>query len=451
MKQSIYALLILATLSLASCQPGGNTNGEAPDPLGTTYPRVQLIEHFTGEACGYCPYGMNLIQELYAANPDKYVWISNHTYYRDEYTISESNTIARKLSVSSAPAISVNRTRYNNSYNYHPLDIQTVMAKQESTSNSTLSIERTYIAAANDLVITVHGKTSEAMDSLRLTLAITESGMIGAQEDYYYTWEGWTKFRHTHAVRTYLTAPLGESVKLTNRTFTKEFRTSLQAGWNDENCMIVGWITAGNATYPVLNAAKIPLVEGSKGGEDIVHGGLEERSVPDTYPESGAPATPVVFKVARLLFENNEDYTLAALEAYDMDTIVDKYSSYNLFPYTVLYFILPANTTELADGTYTIADRADAQPGNIIAGYRNDTEHTVEGSQYVGALINNERIYYGKQWMLTSGALTKTAEGFVLEGVTRNGSPIHAEFTGTFEISVGNSPLRKAEKMHFFH
>ena len=271
MKKSYYTVLALASLLLC-CDPNGG-GGETPDPVGTTYPRLQVIEHFTGQGCGYCPNGMNQIYEVYSQNPDGYIWITNHTYNKDDFTISESNTIAKKLKVSGAPEISLDRTKYDGSRTYHPYYLASYTLKEATTATSVVSLSRQYDAATHELTITATGKTGDQdLDSVLLTVAITESGVIATQEDYMYTWEGWQKFVHTHAVRMFATAALGDPVRMKNRTFSATYKVTLKEKWVADNCEIVAWITPGADNWPVLNAAKLAVVEGTQGGEDIRHG-----------------------------------------------------------------------------------------------------------------------------------------------------------------------------------
>ena len=42
----------------------------ATEAIPTSFPRKHLIEHFTGEACGYCPYGMESIEEYVTNHPN---------------------------------------------------------------------------------------------------------------------------------------------------------------------------------------------------------------------------------------------------------------------------------------------------------------------------------------------------------------------------------------------
>lgn len=437
-----FLFAALTAVMLCACK---SNNGEQPDPLGTTYPRVNLIEHFTGESCGYCPMGMLQIQEVYGADPDNYVWISNHTYGKDEFTISGSNTIAKKMKNSSAPAISINRVRHDGEYYYHTYYTAQYMAKEATTASSMVALEcNQYDPATKELTLTVSGKTAEnGMDSMLVTVAITESGMVGEQSDYYYSWKGWKKFTHTHAVRVYVTEPLGDLVVLKNRTFSKQYTVTLKDNWVAENCELVAWITKGDSWTPVLNAAKRPVVEGTKGGEDILFGGIEENPVPETYPESGAPCTNVRLTKVVGGISKASGTTYALLQVSNPDTTIGTYSGINLYPFAVLYLVLPADATTISAGTYNFVDLQSAQAGDAVAGYRNDEEHELDGSflMYVGNY--QSELIYTKQWMLASGSVTVTETGLTIDATTKNGSPFHAEYTGTIQTSsAAGAPQR---------
>ena len=445
MKKSYYLLLACASL-LFSCNPGGG--GETPDPAGTTYPRVQLIEHFTGESCGYCPYGMNLIYEAYSVNPDGYVWISNHTYYTDEYSIDESFTIAKKLGVTGAPVVSLNRERYSGSRCMHPYDMLSFIPQQATTATSTVSLTRTYDAATRELKITASGKTSETnIDSVMLTVAVTESGLVGPQADNFFSWDGWKKFRHTHAVRLYASQALGDEVKMKNRTFSKEYTVTLKENWNPDNCEIVAWITANNSHWPVLNAAKLPVVEGTKGGEDIVHGGIEEYPVPETYPEQGTPSAEVRLTGCEALIRDMSAFTLIDMIVYNTDSAVTTLSGTKMYAFYEVYLLVPANSTTVPVGTYTLKEEANAGIGDAIAGKRNDEKHSVDGSVFYWIYKNGSDYYYGREWMLVSGNIVVTEEGVEITATTKNGSPLHATFTGAITLQKGSgAPLRIAKR-----
>lgn len=441
-----FSLLFAASLLLlASCDNSTPENPIQPDPVGTTYPRVQLIEHFTGEACGYCPGGMDQIYQVYSQNPDNYIWISNHTYGRDEYTIAESNTIANKLGVNSAPAVSLNRGRHSGVRNYHPYYLASYLKNEAATAATSISIEpAAYDPSTRELTITVLGKTAEQdLDSVLLTVAVTESGTIGPQSDYVSTWAGWNKFTHTHAARLFATAALGDVVRVSNRTFMAKYTVTLDNAWVADNCEVVAWITPGNFYYPVINAAKRPVVEGTKGGEDIVHGGIEEAPVPDSYPESGAPCVSTSLNSAVVYLVPFENSMCAMIEAINTDTVVGTYSGTPLNPFVVLYLHIPTDSTSAPLGTYNFVDVLSTQPGDAVAGYRDDEDHAVAASQLMYTLNDQGQLAYTKVWMLVSGTVVVTNDGFEVTATTKNGSPFHATYSGPLTPSgTSATPVR---------
>ena len=446
MKKLSTLLLLTAGLILTAC------NGEKPVPEGTTFPRVQLIEHFTGQSCGYCPYGMDLIYDVYSTNPDGYVWISNHTYGKDDYTITESNIISNKLGVSSAPSISINRVKHEKAFNYHPYYIAEYMADEATTATSMITIDRTYIAAANNLTINISGVTSDkSLESVTLTVALIESGLVGSQADNVNCWSGWRKFTHTHAVRAYISKPLGDLVEVKKQAFSATYTTSLEAGWVDENCEIVAWITPGNNFTPVLNAAKMPVVEGSKGGEDILYGGIEEVPVADSYPESGAPAKELRMTNATAVILSENGKTYAVLQAFNQDTTLGTYQGLSIYPCAIIYMLLPAGETAIPTSTFHFVDGASAQAGDAIAGYRDDGKHEVLGSQLYYLFTYQRENYLSKQWMLVGGSITFTEAGFELTATTKNGSSVHATYTGSIRTGqAAGAPARDLPKKACF-
>ena len=435
-----YYLLLALTSLLFACKPGGET----PDPEGTTYPRVQLIEHFTGESCGYCPYGMNLINEVYSQNPDGYAWVSNHTYGTDEFTAQGSYAIAKKLGATGAPAVSLNREKLDGELNYHPYYLAAMAQKQATTATSTVSLSRTYDPATRELKITASGKTSETeIDSVMLTVAVTESGMVGPQADNMYSWAGWKKFRHTHAVRVYASNAMGDGAVMKNRTFRKEYTVTLADNWVADNCEIVAWITKNNTNWPVLNAAKLPVVEGTKGGEDILYEGIEEYPVPETYPEQGAPNLESTLTICEAYSTDYSDFTVVYLVLCNLDSVVATISNTKMYAYTELYLLVASGSTTLPVDTYTFKDEAQAGVGDAIAGFRNDETHTIDGSQFLWIYKSGSSLYLGRQWMLVSGNIVVTSEGVELTGTTKNGSPVHATYTGPITLKkTAGAPQR---------
>ena len=112
----------------------------------------------------------------------------------------------------------------------------------------------------------------------------------------------------------------------------------------------------------------------------------------------------------------------ALIEVYDKDG-------------NVIYKEYTDKNGELPDipvvpGTYTFKDEAQAGIGDAIAGFRNDEAHTIDGSQFLWIYKSGSSFYQGRQWMLVRGNIVVTGEGVELTGTTKNGSPVHATYTG---------------------
>lgn len=462
MKKTLLSLAVLALVMAACTDPNApDTGTQTPiDSVGnvtpeevTSYARLQLIEHFTGAKCGYCPTGMDYIYEVYGKAPDKYVWVSNHYGYgSDEYSIAGSTTIGKKLGVGGAPYISVNRERVKTSDGtaraIHPYYTSTAIKQQSAEATTKITIQREYLAPSNSLHVVVLGETlDKTLSGVMLTLGLTESGMQGEQADYDNSWEGWTKFTHTHAIRLYASEALGDTVLFSNGKFTKEYDIQLNSEWIADNCELVAWVTAAGTAYPVLNASKLPVVEGTQGGENIKHGGVEMTPVPDYYPEPDRiiPKSAVEMNQAVYTISPATGYTAARIVAQNSSVNCGKYGTYGtMFPYVELYLFLPEGADSIANGTYNVASLETAQIGDVVAGYRDDAKLEVAGSLFYYLFNYNSSLYVAYEWMITSGALTVSNEGLSFTGLSRNGNTLSFSYAGTPAKAAPARVIRKA-------
>lgn len=88
------ALIGLSTLMLTACEP--DTPSE---PILEAYPKKHLIEEFTGQDCGYCPYGMNCIHEFMGNDTNWVLVLHHYGYQKDHFSVSGSQTITKALKV----------------------------------------------------------------------------------------------------------------------------------------------------------------------------------------------------------------------------------------------------------------------------------------------------------------------------------------------------------------
>ena len=280
MKKIFTVLVLLCATLVASAQD-----------VPSSFPRKYLIEHFTGDQCGYCPYGMYSIVEYTQQTSTPCIWVSHHYgFNNDEYTIPESAKIGSTCGVQGAPNMAMNRTKVmGTSIAFHPGYLvedgmaETIASKCETTAEASVVINHTYNADTRELNVTVSGQVAntETTEYL-LTVLIKENGLVGKQADYYWSWKtaGYKEFMHPCVVRDLLTVnPLGDTVKVENQAYSMTFTYTVSEKWVAENCNVVAYITPLNKK-PVINAEETALVAGTTGGAEYLPFGITENQAP---------------------------------------------------------------------------------------------------------------------------------------------------------------------------
>ncbi len=424
-------------------QNGKETGEDTP----TSFPKKHLIEEFTGQDCGYCPDGMNSISS-FINGEDNWVLVLHHAgFYQDNFTVKGSETISDKMDVNGAPSVSIDRqlTSYYEGVKtvFHPGYLSSDMKSQyESTTYASIDIANTYDASSRTLNVHVSGFIAkEDYPSLQLTVLVKESGMIDYQSDYYYTFEGWKEFRHTNAVRAFLTAAIGDALTIgSDHRYSTDLSLVLDASWVPENCMVVAFLS--EAFKPVVQAEQSPVVSGSKGGADITHGGVSAVPVSSFYPEPSANAKPADYSkldaeeltTAEAYYETDKENNVNrwTIQAYSTNrtVIVDGVSTY---PFAQIFLFTKTKQTALPNGTYVFSTTI--EPGTAYAGVRNDEEFYIDGSEFMftnRSYFNQGYLVPQAQWLIARGKLVITDTDWSVTGTARNGQPIRL---------IGTSPI----------
>ena len=471
MKEKILFLSVIALIGsfFVGCQPKDpvddpkqpvdtteqpvDTTDTTKQPVDTTtlpesFARKQLIEHFTGEDCGYCPMGMDYIDKAIKGKESQYVWLSNHSGYADdEFTITESKRIASKFNVDGAPSIMLNRVKWTytgdngpeSSVVLHPYYLSELTRKVSATTTASVIINNTFDAAAKELKINISGQSINN-EELQLVVAVKESGLHGPQADYYNTWEGWQDFVHTNVVRAYVSSYLGDTVHLSNHAYKNEYTLTWNEAWNADNSSVVAFII--NKSGEVLNAEEAPVVSGTTGGSDFHHEGVTAVPVPDTYPEYDtlpAGAQNVTFKNMQFSYAgklgNNKVFEVILIALNKI-----KYNGANTQPLAVIYVIADpsAKTNALPTGTFEI--NSTQQAGTVWAGYRNDAEFDVNGSMLYLAQTTylTQGYIVGNRWLLTDGTVTISNDYVQYTSTTLTGTAV----TGVYGTAPANMQQR---------
>ncbi len=344
MKKIFTVLVLLCATLVASAQD-----------VPSSFPRKYLIEHFTGDQCGYCPYGMYSIMEYSANTTTPCIWVSHHYgYNNDEYTIPESAKIGSTCGVKGAPNMAMNRTKImGTAIAFHPGYLtedgmaETIADKCDTTAEASVVIEHTYNAETRQLDVTVSGQVANTeVTEYLLTVLIKENGLIGKQADYNWSWKtaGYKEFMHPCVVRDLLTvSQLGDTVKVENQAYSKTFTYTVSEKWVAANCNVVAYITP-LSKKPIINAEEKPLVAGSTGGTEYQPFGITENKEPTN-------ATKLSFD--SLALNKVADDKLAVELVAKSSTYSDVYGPLKLTVYLEFNTpdsILPTDTLDFVDG-----------------------------------------------------------------------------------------------------
>lgn len=458
----LFAILALGSwlLVLPSCEPKPEPE---PEVIPESFPRKHLIEEFTGQSCGYCPYGMDCVHD-FMANDTNYILVLHHYgFAADHFSVAGSKTITSALKVSGAPNITIDRakTKSSNGTNvvFHPGYLPTVSKNQfETTTYASVNIRNAYDPATRELRVFVSGVLcKEDYPDLKLTVLVKESGMIDYQADNFATYEGWQEFRHANAVRAFLSDnPKGDPITIrADRHYEEQFVIDLKSTWNAENCMVVAFLS--EEFQPVVQAAQKPVVEGTKGGADILHGGVTAVPVADYYPEPNATSGPAdysnnkseTFTTSYAYYEQFPDYgvTMWTIQTWNKESIVTVNKT-QCIPFANLIVLAPYNATPtLPTGVFPV--NATAQAGTVIAGYRDDAKVTIDGSMLYFTGLNYFNQGYldpQAQWLIADGEMTITDQGWTLSGHARNGATINLEGSALVNQGSANAPSRLRRK-----
>lgn len=448
MKKSILFLSAVCGLmmwAMTACEP-------KEDPIPDSFPKKHLIEEFTGQDCGYCPYGMDCVHEFIGDDPNWIVVLHHYGYQSDHFSVAGSQKITSKLGVSGAPTITVDRaateTEDGKATCFHPGNLPTADRTQFATTTyASVNIENTYNESMGLVKIHVSGALCKAdAPALKLTVLIKESGMVDYQEDYLGSYEGWTAFRHANAVREFVTEPMGDDLEVdANHKYSVYYNVYLDNKWKVENCAVVAFLSED--FDPVVQAEWVPVVPNTKGGSDILHGGITPVPVSDFYPEPGTDVAPQTYsgKEADTLNVAQAYYTPYSNYGFNYWEIMTYNSGKTItvnktacMPFAYLYVFTALDQTSIPVGTYSLDTTLAV--GTAYAGFRDDEHMQIDGSMFYyisKSYFSQGYLVPSAQWLIADGTLEITETGWRLTGHARNGADIRL---------VGTKPITNKGK-----
>ena len=437
MKRLLY--LCFAAIMITGCnnnvpvEPAQPSEAEldsiefAKEKQMSSFTRQHLIEHFTGEACGYCPYGMSCIVEGIAKHGTNFIWVSHHEgYMPDEYTVAGSDSVCNLNQVIGAPSMALNREPRTiageTGLSFHPMAFPSLTISDNETAQVSVHIIPSYNNTTRELKLKVRGTALDTQtQALYLTVLLKENGLNGPQADYIATWSGWQKFTHTRVVRAFLTQPTGDVVSIKEQVYEQEYNYALPEGWNAEHCVAVAYVTDDHL-MPIINAAQAPIINGSTGGEEITPGGITMIPIDPAYPETKTPLTDIEMTACQFeRYEDNEHILRAQLSNPSLTRNVN---GIKCSPIIEILFVTDDDTPQA--GTYELTTTL--ATGTAIAGTRDDININIYGSMYYMVSVAGESVQ--RYWLLHEGNVVVGQDGSIaIEATTLNNSPVHITYT----------------------
>ena len=402
----------------------------------TSFPRKFLIEHFTGDQCGYCPGGMYAISSYIQEQNPSAIWVSHHYGYNtDEYSIPESSKIGKMLGVSGAPGMVLNRTKQKPGLVFHPGYLPEITINDDTIAEASVVINHTYNADTRQLDITVSGQVAHTVDTTYLlSVLIKENRLVGKQADYEYSYKTgtWKEYMHARVVRDFLTEHFGDTIEVKNQAYSHTLTYTIDEEWVPENCCIVAYLTP-LTKKPIINAEQAPLVEGTTGGEEFYPYGITEGYGPNKSVEfDSIQTTKVDEKVLEILL-------------FSSKSVKTNFGSSK----TVGVIYLNTEADSLQAGTYPVLEGDSL--GTITSGYRIDEQRALGGSLLVLALskdLSQGILNVAHMWRINEGEMIVEEDGDISFVFTTYGGTKVTAIYGSPDVAVENvisnsNPIQK--------
>jgi len=274
LKEMKYFYIVFASLFIIlACQekrtiqpvvPGGN--------------RIVLLEEFTGKGCTNCPKGSREIDNLLAIYDTNLVVVSIHAGFfanPDYFDVGtydlrtgEGENIFTMLGPNIGyPAGVVNRTQFNGDYQHGQQAWADFIAQElDDEPRVEFTIEHEFNASDRKLSVDVEGISKVDLNGdIRVSLMITESGIVDAQDDL----EAGgivDDYVHKHVLRGMATPFGGTSIAdglELGAFFNTNLEMTMDPSWNEQECEIIVFISEvrGADDIRVLQAGIAHLVD----------------------------------------------------------------------------------------------------------------------------------------------------------------------------------------------
>ncbi len=232
--------------------------------------RKILVEEFTGDWCGYCPEGHEILDNIITNNPNRIVAVGMH--YNDILESSYSLAMVSNLSVAAYPRAAVDRFSYSGGNAFvmsRSYWTGAVAARLNVSSPVTINISPNYNPTTRVLNIAVdYTFLSAYNEETRITCILIEDSISSSQTNYYNTTVGSPfyglgnpipNYQQLHTEVALLSADnWGDANHPVNvaagQSFIKTYTYTLPPTMNDDHVKIVAFINERVGSSPTQSS-----------------------------------------------------------------------------------------------------------------------------------------------------------------------------------------------------
>lgn len=255
--------------------PGGGGGGTEPEPtpglpvgeVPASFTKKVVLEENTGEWCGWCPEGAEIMEDNIAANPGKVVGIAIHD--GDPMEVASYNSWQKGLTnVGGFPNGSVDRADASSRGSW----TGAITANLAKTAECGIAMVTSEAGGLLNVDVYV-GYNAPIASGKMLTVAIVENDVPqsspGAQSNYSSTVVVDANWMHSHVFRGTITADAGDPIELNSSDkYTKvEFAGVDLSSFNlldKANAHVAAFVNDNSGARDVLNAQEASFNEVKK-------------------------------------------------------------------------------------------------------------------------------------------------------------------------------------------
>jgi len=287
MKNIFYILFAFSLITFYACdeippdvsnmtgmQGGGNTGVNVDDQV-----RHALIEEFTGVRCINCPAGSAAIENLLDSYGGELVAISIHSgFFSPPYSQSlydlqtpDGDNLLNYLGQPIGfPTAVVNRKSFSSGSDELQINQSdwagAIATELQEAPKVKIGVEHTYDAASGaiDLTATLFVQETVTDPDTRITVMITESGIIDHQLTPQSSPDTDPDYVHKHVLRDIITNFDGNpiSTPLTaGAEISEPFSFTIPSEWDADKCEIIVLVHQNGVNKEVLQVVQVHLVE----------------------------------------------------------------------------------------------------------------------------------------------------------------------------------------------